>query len=251
MKTLMRNMGPAAICALALAGAAAPAAMAQTIPAPATADALFRATTLNLSAYGEARVAPDKAMITLGVMTEAPTASAAMEQNRARMSEVIAALKRAGIAERDIQTTGLNLNPQYVYRENEPPRLSGYQASNQVTITVNDLNRLGAAIDATVSAGANQVQGISFGLKDPAAAETQARLDAVKALQAKAALYAQATGHRVNQLVSLSEGGGYSAPPPMPVMAMARAEKFDASTPVQPGQLTVRIDVTGLYELAR
>jgi uncharacterized protein YggE len=249
MKTLMRTAGPAALCALALAGAA-PAAVAQTA-APAAADTMFRTTTLNLSAYGEARVAPDKASITLGVMTEAPTASAAMEQNRVRMTEVIAALKRAGIAERDVQTSGLNLNPQYAYRENEPPRLTGYQASNQVTITVNDLNRLGAAIDATVSAGANQIQGISFGLKDPSTAENQARLDAVKALQAKASLYAQATGHRVSRLVSLSEGGGYAPPPPMPVMAMARAEKFDASTPVQPGQLTVRVDITGLYELAR
>ena len=137
--------------------------------------------------------------------------------------------------------------------QNEPPKLRGYQASNQVTVTVNDLAKLGAAVDATVKAGANQVNGISFGLKDPSAAENAARQDAVKALQAKAELYARATGHRVSRLVNLSEGGGYMpAPPPVPMMAYARMEK-DASggAPVSAGELAVRVDITGLYELTR
>ena len=132
----------------------------------------------------------------------------------------MAALKKAGIAAKDIQTSGLNLSPQYVYEQNQPPRLTGYQASNQVTVTVHDLTKLGAAVDATVNAGANQVNGISFGLNDPTAAENAAREDAVKALQAKADLYAKATGYRIGRLVSLSEGGGYTPQPPMPMMAM-------------------------------
>lgn len=244
----MTSLVRAGAFALLLATAAVPAAQAQT--ATPAAETMFRATTLNLAAHGETRVAPDMATITLGVQVEAPTAQAAMQQNARQMTQVIAALKKAGIAERDIQTSGLNLNPQYVYEQNVPPRLSGYQASNQVTIRVNDLARLGAAVDATVSAGANQVHGISFGLKDPTAAENAAREEAVKALAAKAELYARATGHRVARLVSLSEGGGYSPQPPMPVMAMARMEK-DASTPVSGGELSVRVDVTGLYELAK
>jgi len=244
----MTSLVRAGAFALLLATAAVPAAQAQT--ATPAAETMFRATTLNLAAHGETRVAPDMATITLGVQVEAPTAQAAMQQNARQMTQVIAALKKAGIAERDIQTSGLNLNPQYVYEQNVPPKLSGYQASNQVTIRVNDLARLGAAVDATVSAGANQVHGISFGLKDPTAAENAAREEAVKALAAKAELYARATGHRVARLVSLSEGGGYSPQPPMPVMAMARMEK-DASTPVSGGELSVRVDVTGLYELAK
>jgi uncharacterized protein YggE len=246
MKTLVRA---GAFGLLLAASAAAPAALAQT-PPPA-ADSMFRATTLNLSAYGESRVAPDKATINLGVMTEARTAAAALAANSEKMNSVIAALRRAGIADKDIQTSGLNLSPQYDYVQNEPPKLRGYQASNQVTVTVNELARLGPAVDATVQAGANQVNGISFGLKDATAAENAARQDAVEALAAKAELYAKATGHRISRLVTLSEGGGYSAPPPIPMMAYARMEKADAGVPVSAGELNVRIDITGLYELTK
>lgn len=246
MKTLLRAGACAAV--LLAAATAAPQAMAQAAPTPA--ESLFKATTLNLTAFGETRVAPDMATITLGVQVEAPTAQAAMQKNAADMTRVIAALKKAGLAERDIQTSGLNLNPQYVYEQNVPPRLNGYQASNQVTIRVRDLSRLGAAVDATVGAGVNQINGISFGLSDPAAAENQAREAAVKALTAKADLYARATGYKVARLVSLSEGGGYAPQPPVPMMAMARMEK-DASTPVAAGELSVRVDITGYYELTR
>ncbi|MFN3513795.1 MAG: SIMPL domain-containing protein [Phenylobacterium sp.] len=246
----MKSFVRAGALGLTLALAAAPAAFSQA-PPPA-ADSMFRATTLNLSAYGETKVAPDMATINLGVVTEAPTAAAALSANTEKMNQVMAALRRAGIAERDIQTSGLNIHVQYDYLPNEPPRLRGYQATNQVTVTVNDLSRLGRAVDATVQAGANSVNGISFGLKDPAAAENAAREEAVKALAAKAELYARATGHRVARMVSLSEGGGYAPPPPMPMMAYARAEKADMmATPVSPGEMRVRIDVTGLYELAR
>ena len=246
MKTFVR----AGAMALLLAAAAAPAAFAQT--AQPSAGSMFQTTTLNLSAYGETRVAPDKATINLGVVTEAPTAAGALAANNEKMNSVIAALHKAGIAEKDIQTSGLNLNAQYDYVQNEPPKLRGYQASNQVTITVNDLAKLGAAVDATVKAGANQVNGISFGLKDPSAAENAARQEAVKALAAKADLYAKATGHRVSRLVNLSEGGGYMpSPPPAPMMAYARMEKADGGAPIAAGELNVRVDITGLYELSR
>lgn len=248
MKTPMR----AAALALTLATTAAvPAALAQA--APPAADTMFRATTLNLSAYGETKVAPDMATITLGVMTEGKTAAEAMQANAARMNAVVASLKKAGIPDKDIQTSNLNLNPQYKYQENQPPLLVGYQASNNVTVTVNDLKKLGPAVDATVNAGANQVQGISFGLQDPTAAENAAREAAVKALAAKADLYARATGYKVSRLVSLSEAGGYAAPPPMPMMAYAakRGAEMDAGTSVSGGELKVRIDISGLYEISR
>lgn len=246
MKTLLRAAG----LGLALTmSAAAPAALAQAA-APA-ADTMFRATTLNLAAYGETRVEPDMANITLGVTTEAKTAAEAMAANATRMTAVVASLKKAGIAEKDIQTSNLNLNPQYRYEQNQAPILTGYQASNQVTIRVLDLKKLGAAVDATVNAGANQIHGISFGLVDPTAAENAAREAAVKALAAKADLYAKATGHRVSRLVSLSEGGGYTPRPPMPMVEMASARFAKDSTPVQAGELTVRIDVSGLYEITK
>lgn len=222
--------------------------------APALADggdAQFRATTLNLTAQGEIHVAPDMATITLGVTEQAPTAQGAMAANATHITAVTSALRRQGIADRDIQTSNLNLNPQYQYAEGQPPRLTSYQASNQVIIRVNDLTRLGPAIDAVVSAGANLVQGISFGLKDSQGSEDAARKLAAKALTAKAELYATATatGYHISRLVALSESGSY-APQPILPMAMARLAKAD-STPISAGELTVRVEVSGSYELAR
>ena len=239
-------IGAPALVGALLLGAAAPA-LAQT-----STDAAFKATTFSLSAYGEARVAPDMATINLGVQTDAPTAAEALKANGVRMNQVMAALKKAGIAERDIQTSNLNLNAQYVYEQNQPPKLTGYQASNQVTITVRDLTKLGGAVDATVGAGANTVNGISFGLADPRAAEDAARLEAVKALQAKAELYGRATGYKAVRLVNLSEGGGYApAPPPVPMMAFAAKREMADSTSIAGGELKVRIDVSAVYEAAK
>jgi len=249
MKTLLR----AALIGSALAGAglgAATVASAQDMPGHHA--MMTQAPVLNLSAYGETRVAPDMATISTGVVTEAPTAAEAMRLNRERMVQVIAALRRQGVAEKDIQTSGLNLNPQYTYVQDKPPVLRGYQASNQVTVTVYELDRLGGAVDAVVASGANQINGIGFGLRDPQTAEDAARREAVKRLQAKAELYAQATGMRLKGLKSLSEGGGYAPPPPMPMYRMAVAEAAaDAGTPVAAGQLTLRVDVQGVYELER
>lgn len=250
MKALLRSAALAGV----LLATTAPAALAQSAPAMPEGHGPHHMTmqhgpALNLAAYGETRAAPDMATINLGVVTEAPTAAEAMRQNRARMTEVVAALRKHGIAERDIQTSGLNLSPQYTYRENQPPLLRGYQASNQVTVTVYDLARLGQAVDATVAAGGNQVNGISFGLRDPQTAENAARLAAVKALKAKADLYAGATGLKIKGLKSLSESGGYTAPPPTPMYRAARAEAAMDSTPVAPGELVLRVDVQGVYEM--
>lgn len=235
--------------------AAAAPAMAQSQPnggAPLQIQAVTATPALNLSAYGEVKVAPDMATISFGVVTEATTAQAAMADNARRMAEVFAALGRAGIAERDIQTSGLNLSAQYDYQENQPPRLRGYQASNRVTVRVRDLTKVGSTADAVVAAGVNQIDGISFGLIDPTEAENQARLLAVRALQSKAALYSQALGVRLGELRSFSEGGGYSPPQPMPVAMYARGAMMDsASTSVAGGELSVRIDVTGVYDISR
>lgn len=230
--------------------AAATGAQAQTAPGWRP-DAMFGSTTLALSAFGEVKAAPDMATVSLGVQTLAPTAAEAMAANSRRMAEVIAAIRRGGVEAKDIQTSGLSLAPQYAYEQNQPPRLTGYQASNQVTVTVNDLARLGPVLDAVVGAGANQVDGVSFGLKDPQGVQDQARQKAVQALQAKARLYADATGYHVGRLVNLSETGGYAPEPLRPLARMSAAVVAAAPTPVEPGQLDVRVDITGLYELTK
>jgi uncharacterized protein YggE len=249
MEISMKTFLTAGVLGLALT-AGAFAARAEVAPSSAT-SAAFGATTLSLGAYGETKLAPDMAGINLGVVTEAHTAAQAMSDNAAQMVKVLAALKAGGIAARDIHTSGLSLNPQYAYEQGQPPRLTGYQASNQLTVTVHDLARLGAAIDASVGAGATQVNGISFSLADATPAENAARELAVHALQAKAELYARATGYRLSRLVSLNEGGVAGVRlPPLPIPAV-QSRMQAVSTTVAPGELTVRIDITGLYELAR
>jgi len=233
---------------LAIALLSTTAVFAAPAAALAEGDPAFAATTLSLSAYGEARADPDMATITLGVETQGPTAADAMQANAAQMTRVVAALKKAGLEPRDLQTSNLSLNPQYVYEQNQPPKLTGYQASNQVTVTVRDLARLGPVVDAVVAAGATNVSNISFGLANPVSAENTARIAAVKALQDKASLYANATGYRINRLVNLSEGGGYSVEPPRPKV-FAMAARADAATPVETGQVKVRVDITGLFEM--
>lgn len=240
-------MGGAMAATVALAAAASPS-MAQTVQTGV--QTVQAAPALNLSAYGEVKTTPDVATISFGVQTEAATAAAALRENAAQMTQVMAALRRAGIAERDIQTSGLNVQAQYDYVQNEPPKLRGYQAVNRVTVTINDLTKVGTTADAVVAAGVNQVDGISFGLKDPSAAENQARQLAVRALQSKAQLYAQALGVQLGGIRSLNEGGGYSPQPPMPAPMFARAAMAD-STPVSAGELTVRIDINGVYDIVR
>lgn len=244
MKSLMR----ASALALTLAMAAPAVAQAQAM---SDHHAQMASPTFNLSATGEVRLAPDMASISTGVQTEAATAQEAMAQNRARMTQVIAALRRQGIEERYIQTSALNLNAVYDYPQNEQPRLRGYQASNQVTVQVHDLDNLGRAIDAVVASGANQINGVTFGLRDPRAAEDQARRAAVQALQARAQLYAEATGMRLVGLRTLSESGGYTPMPPMPYARAEMAMDAGGATPIQGGEVVVRIDITGVFDVTR
>jgi uncharacterized protein YggE len=243
------------LCVAAAAGiilAAGPlTAHAQAAPPAAPAGAIFAATTLDLSAYGEARTGPDMATITLGVETDGASAAQAMAANARAMAQVTAALRRSGVAERDMQTSSLDLSPQYVYAQSQPPRLTGYKASNQLTVTVNDLSRLGDIADATVAAGATDVGQISFGLANPRSAEDTARIAAVKALEDKASLYANAVGYRIVRLVNLSEGAAWSPAPPRPLMMRAAAMAAPAATPVEAGEMKVRVDITGVFELAR
>jgi uncharacterized protein YggE len=233
------------LASLLLATAAIPA-LAQ----PAGVDPAFGATTLALGASGEIKTSPDMATLSIGVDTAAPSAGQAMSANAARMAKVIAALKAAGVAARDLQTSNLSLSPQTVDEEGHAPRVTGYQASDQLSVTVRDLTRIGPVADAVVAAGATNIGQISFGLADPLAAQNAARLAAVKALEDKAALYAQATGYHVSRLVNLTEGVVETPVPfqPRPMMAMRAGW---AATPVETGDVSVHVDVNGVFELAR
>jgi uncharacterized protein YggE len=233
--------------ALALSAASVPAAaMAQaamTIP-------VLAGTRLDVSASGEVTRVPDLAIISAGVQTLEPTATGAIEQNAKRMERVRAALKRAGIADRDIQTSSINLNPEYRYVENQPPVLTGYRASNNVNVKFRDLKRTGAILDALVAEGANQISGPNLTIDKPEAAYDEARVKAIAAGQARAELYARALGKRVVRILSVSESGGY-VPPPMPYardMAMSVGQQA-AKTEIDPGTQQLSVTVAMSFEL--
>jgi len=160
------------------------------------------------------------------------------------------AIKAAGIPERDIQTSGISLNPQYKYVENQSPTITGYQASNNVNLRVHDIAKLGKAIDALVASGANQVNGPSFEVDKPEPAYDEARRAALDKAQARAAMYAKTLGLRVRRIVSISEGGGNRPPGPMPMLAMARG-KAEADTAVSPGETSLGVTLDVVFELGR
>lgn len=208
-------------------------------------------TTLSLTATGQVSATPDMATVSFAVVTQGKTASDALKANNARMNAVLAALKTAGIASKDIQTSSLNLNPQYVYRDNLPPTLTGYEARDQITVRVNDLAQTGPVIDAVIKAGINQVDAISFGLKNDDAVLDQARQQAVTTLQKRASLYAAATGLKVKRVLTIEEGAPMTYQPPRPMIMMAKAANADASTPVSAGELQESVTVSATFELEK
>jgi uncharacterized protein YggE len=232
-----------ATAALALS-ALATAACAQTAQVPAADGTL-----LSVSAQAEAPRVPDVATLSTGVVTHAPDANAAMRANAAQMDKVMAAIRAAGIAERDIQTSGVNLNPQYKYAENTPPAITGYQASNTVSLKVRDIGKLGKVLDALVASGANQVNGPSFEVDQPEAAYDEARRAALEKAQGRAQMYAKALGLRVRRIVSIDEGGGFQPPRPMPMMAMAARSEKAYDTAVSPGETTLSANLEVVFEL--
>ncbi|GAB2620915.1 SIMPL domain-containing protein [Novilysobacter erysipheiresistens] len=232
--------------ALAFGAVAMPAAAQIVTSAPVTTDG----TLLSVSAEAETTRVPDIAHLSTGVVTQAADAKAAMQANAEQMTRVVAAIRKAGIAERDIQTSGVNLNPQYRYEENQPPTITGYEARNTVNITVRDIGELGGILDALVAVGANQIHGPSFAVDDKESAYDEARRAAIEKAQSRAAMYAKTLGMRVRRIVSISEGnGGFS--PPVPMMAMARMEKASADTPIAPGESTLSVNLDVVFELGK
>ena len=248
MRTLTFLLAP-----LALTLALPVAAQAQIAGQPPVAP---NATLLSLTAQGKSTRTPDLAVFNAGVVTQGVTASEALSANAAAMNRVIATLKKAGIADRDIQTSQISLNPVYSQPEYGPngiprqePRITGYQAVNNVTIRSRNVAGFGKVLDALVASGANQVNGPSFQMAEPAAAMDEARLDAMKSARARAELYARAAGLRVVRIVSISEGGGFSPPQPVYMRAM-KAEAAAAPTPIAVGEVEAEVNLSVQFELA-
>lgn len=230
-------------------------------------------TLLVVTGEGQSRRIPDVAMFSAGVVTQGKIGGDALAANATQMDEVVKALKRAGIADRDIQTSALSLQPQYSNPEQEaqirarmtrepyvapvqpqPPRIIGYEARNNVQVRVRKLAEMGRIIDTLASAGANQVDGPSFTLDEPKAALDEARVDAVQDARARAELYARAAGLRIARTLFIGEGGSYYPVQPIMVtgrMAGAPPAPPPPPSPVAPGELTLGASVSMQFALSR
>jgi len=235
------------ILAAALTASALPLAAAAAQSQPNT--ILLEGTRLDVVATGEVSRVPDVARITAGVVTVAPTATAALAQNATQMASVRAALKRAGIADRDIQTSSINLHPDYRHdAQGSNPQIIGYRASNEVSVRFRDIAATGRILDALVAQGANQINGPMLSIDKPEAALDEARTEALTAARARAELYARALGKRVGRILAISEAGANYAPP---VVMMRQANRGAAadSTSVDPGEQSVAVTLSVSFEL--
>lgn len=194
---------------------------------------------------GEATVAvaPDAAVIRIGVSTQGKTAAEASSANSQKMAAVLGAIKDAGVAERDVQTAALSLQPQYESTKPGAPRLIGFQVSNQVTVKIRDIKAMPGVLDRAISAGANEMSGIDFVVSEESKLLDQARGKAIADARRKAELYAEAAGGHVGRVVSITEEGAPS--PPRPMVAAMRA----GAVPVAPGEQTLKATVTVSYML--
>lgn len=242
--------------AVVLALAAAPVLAQPEPPAPHSPHGPHgpRPAIFVLSGEGRASAAPDMAVITSGVVTQAETARAALDDNTAAMTKLIDSLKSAGIEARDIATSGFSVQPRYVYQQRndgtqEPPRISGYEVRNSVTVKVRDLAKLGGVLDKAVTEGSNQIDNLSFDISNKDALLDEARKEALADARAKAELYAEAAGVKLGRLRELSEQVGHF-PPPRPMMMRMEAKAASADVPVERGEQEVSINVTATWEIA-
>ena len=207
---------------------------------------------VELTVMEEVEAEPDIVTVSAGVTTNAPTAVAALRENSQAMRAVIDRIKSLGLAERDIQTSSINLNPRYDYDQQRQEQVfRGYQASNRVTVKLREIEETGEVLDALVAAGATDLNGPQFSLENDEAAKASARRAAMQRAEAQAREYASLAGYSNIRLLEINESiHGRSGPQPIMVTASRMMAK-DESAPVEPGLVSTGISVTVKYEMVR
>ncbi len=218
-----------------------PAVIAQT-PRELVADSV------TVSGTGRSVVTPDRFTFTLGVQTVANTVDDAVAENNRRVADVLAALKKAGAGEKDIQTSGFSIWPQQDYSQGKLPRILGYQVSNQITVRSTKVGDAGRLLGVAIGAGVNTASGINFEVSDPARGRDQGLRAAFEDARARAALLAQAAGRTLGRAITISEGV-QAAPPPIPFRAMAMEAQAAADVPIESGSQETTYAVTVTFEL--
>jgi uncharacterized protein len=204
---------------------------------------------ISITGHGEVRATPDIAIITMGVLSSAATAREALDINTKSMTDLMSALKSANIEPKDIMTSNFNVAPRYDYGQNngQPPKLAGYDVSNNVTVILRKIDGVGDVLDKAVTSGSNQINGISFAVANPLATTDEARKLAVKDATRKAQLYATSATVNLGNIVSISEGGGnYQPPVPMQAKMMAADS---APVPIAQGEQVISAEVNITWEL--
>ncbi len=238
---MKRHARLAAVAGLCLIAALAPLAAAQAADLPHT---------ITVSGAGEVKGVPDQVQLSAGVTTTAVTAAAALAENARKMNGVFATLKRLGVPEKSIQTSNFSVSPQYPpYNQNAtgPQHIVGYQVSNQVDVTLDDVKTLGPALDALVGSGANQINSVSFSIRDPAVLLAAAREAAIADAVKRAQTYTHAAGVSLGSVVSIQEGT-IETPRPMDRMALMAAP-VSMATPTAAGEQSVTANVTVVFEI--
>lgn len=237
---MLRNLaiGSAMIAMLPFAATA----LAQDAPAKTPAA-------ITVNGTGEASATPDMATLQVGVQSRGDTAAAAVSENNKAAQAIVDSLKENGVAAERLQTSNFSVSPVYSNQRDqgdEGPRITGYEARNQVIAEIHDLDNLGKLLDAAVESGANQIDALSFGLRDPGEANDKARARAVEDARHKAETLAEAAGVTLGDVLSIAENGGG----PIPMMARQFNVAAEASSvPIERGQTTVRADVQILWEI--
>jgi hypothetical protein len=219
-------------------------------PAMARAEETITGTTLEISATAEAKAVPDIATVSAGVTTQTTSPNKGLQENTAKMETVFKALKAAGVADKDIQTSNVSVEPRYAEdnNSNKAPRIISYEVNNTVSITIRDIKNIGNVLDALIAQGANQLNGPEFSVEDRSAALDQARKTALEKAQKSAAVYSAAAGLKIKRIISISELQCCEMPRPHPMMR-AMAMNAAAETPVAPGQVATDITIDVTYEL--
>ena len=232
----------AVVLLVALMSQAPSPARAQQAPQP-------QVRTMSIDGVGEVRAKPDMATIMVGVVQQGGTAGEALNANTQAMNQILATLRTMKIAETDIQTSNFQISPRYDYGPNNqgPPKITGYEVSNQLTVAVRDLPKLGGLLDDIVRVGSNQISSVTFSLANPEQYEDEARVRAVADARHKAGVFAAASGVQLGAIQSIGEGG--TVMPPVPVYAKQMRAEAATPVPIAAGESVIQSQVTIVWEI--
>lgn len=205
--------------------------------------------TISVTGTGRVTLAPDRVSFTVGVETTAATVTEAVDQNNRKTGDVIAALKRAGVGEKEIRTSNFSIFPQQDYQEGRRPRIVGYQVVNNITVTRDKTSDVGRLLEAAINAGANQVHGIGFSVADSARGRDQGLQAAFNDARAKATVLAKAAGRTLGEAIAIVEGSAPQPPVPYYGRAVAMEAKVAGPVPVEQGTDELSYTISAVFEL--